>query len=313
MQFWPRKRAKRIYPRTRFWPSSKDVKPLGFAGWKAGMTHILLTDSNPKSPTYGKSIARPATIIDAPSLFVCGFRVYRSSASGLMTIGEKWTTKLPKGLELMRKTSPSRKEEGRNFADAKDVRLIVCTQPGRSGIAKKKPDVFELGVGGDSAIQKIEYAEANLGKELSAKDIFRSGDFIDVSAVTKGHGYTGSVKRFHIRIQGRKSKQMHRHVGSIGSTVPRKVDWRVPQAGQHGFHSRTEFNKRVLMIEEDPSKIIPKGGFLGYGLIPESFIMIEGTVPGHRKRLIRMRKSVRNSKHVPPEIKYISLASKQGA
>ena len=67
------------------------------------------------------------------------------------------------------------------------------------------------------------------------------------------------------------------------------------------------------MIDDDPKKIIPKGGFLGYGIIPESFIMVEGSVPGSRKRMVRLRKSVRTTKTMPPDIKYVSLESKQGA
>ncbi len=313
LQYWPRKRAKRIYPRTRYWAHTKDIKPLGFGCFKAGMTHILVTDGNPKSPTYGRSIFKPATVFDAPSLFVCGFRLYQHSISGIKSVSERWTTKLPKGLELMRKTMPSRKEDEIKFENISDVRLIVCTQPSRSGLSKKKPDVFEIAIGGEDANQKFEYARSVLGKELHAKDIFKPGEFVDVSAVTKGHGYTGPVKRFGIRIQTRKDKQMHRHVGSIGSTVPRKVDWRVPQSGQFGLFTRTEFCKRILMIDDDPKKIIPKGGFLGYGIIPESFIMIEGSVPGSRKRMVRFRKSVRTTKTMPPDIKYVSLESKQGA
>lgn len=312
MQYWPRRRAKRIYTRTKYWPESNDAKPLGFAGFKAGMTHILVTDSNPKSPTYGKSIVKPATIIDAPALFVCGFRLYQKSASSSLSVSEKWVTKLPKGLELMRKTVPSRKEiDASAKENANDLRLIVCSQPAKSGLSKKKPDVFELGLGGNFA-EKLAYAESALGKELGAKDVFKAGEYIDASAVTKGFGFMGPVKRFHIRIQTRKDKQMHRHVGSIGSTVPRKVDWRVPQAGQHGFHARTEFNKRVLMIEDDASKINPKGGMLNYGLVPGSFVLIEGSLPGAKKRLVRIRKSARSSKFNPPDIKYVSLESKQG-
>ena len=283
------------------------------------MTHIHVVDNNTKSPTYGKIIFKPATILDAPSLFVCGLRFYSSSAfssslsSGSQSICEKWVTKIPKGLDLMKKTVPSRKEIDSNIiAKASDVRLIVATQPSKSGLAKKKPDVFEIVIGGDDVKKKMEYAESILGKELSAKDVFKQGEFVDVSAVTKGHGYTGPVKRYHIRIQTRKDKQMHRHVGSIGPTTPRKVDWRVPQAGQYGFFSRTEFAKRVLLVDDEPKKIIPAGGFLGYGIIPESFIMIEGSVPGSRKRLVRIRKSVRETKIVPADIKYISLTSKQG-
>jgi len=312
LQFWPRKRARRIYPRTRHWTHSKDVKPLGFAGWKAGMTHIQTIDNNAKSPTYGKSIFKPVTIVDAPSLFCCGYRLYRHSPS-LHAIGESWVTKFPRGLELLRKTIPSRKEfDSKLLEKADDIHLIVCTQPGRSGLSKKKPEVFEVALGGADVKQKFEYAQALLGKEIHAKDIFKPGEFVDVSAVTTGRGYQGPVKRYHIRIQTRKDKQMHRHVGSIGSTVPRKVDWRVPQAGQYGFFTRTEFNKRILLIDDDAKKVIPAGGFLGYGN-PHSFIMIEGSVPGPRKRLVRLRKSVRTSKILPVDIKYISLASKQGA
>ncbi len=213
----------------------------------------------------------------------------------------------------MRKAMPARKDFDKNLAEkADEVRLIVATQPSKSGMAKRRPDIFELAIGGGDIRKKIEYAESLLGKELGAKDIFKQGEFVDVSAVTKGHGYTGSVKRYHIRIQTRKDKQMHRHVGSIGATTPRKVDWRVPQAGQYGFFTRTEFSKRVVMMEDDPKKITPAGGFLGYGVIPQSFILIEGSIPGSRKRLVRLRKAMRDQRVVPADVKYISLASKQG-
>jgi len=312
LQFWPRKRAKRIYPRQVF-PFIKDIKPLGFAGWKTGMTHILVTDNNARSPTYGKSIVKPVTILDAPSLFVCGFRLYRHSPSGLVSLGESWTLKYPKGLEIVKKANPSRKEFDNNLIEkTDDIRLVVCTQPAKSGMRKRKPDLFELGIGGDDIKQKFDYVQSILGKEINARDIFKPGEFVDVAAVTKGHGYTGPVKRFGIRIQTRKDKQMHRHVGSIGPTTPRKVDWRVPQAGQFGFFTRTEFSKRIVMIDDDPKKVAPSGGFLGYGIIPESFIMVEGSVPGSRKRLVRLRKAMRTAKFIPPDIKYVSLASKQG-
>ncbi|HIH43271.1 TPA: 50S ribosomal protein L3, partial [Candidatus Woesearchaeota archaeon] len=46
MQYWPRSRAKRIYPAVKYWAANvKDIKPLGFAGYKVGMTHILYTDA----------------------------------------------------------------------------------------------------------------------------------------------------------------------------------------------------------------------------------------------------------------------------
>ena len=51
MQFWPRKRARRMYPRVRSWADCKDAKPLGFAGYKVGMTHVIYVD-NKKIASY---------------------------------------------------------------------------------------------------------------------------------------------------------------------------------------------------------------------------------------------------------------------
>ncbi len=308
LQYWPRKRAKRIYPRVNWNIPSDKVQPLGFAAWKAGMTHVIFTDNNSKSPTYGRLISRPVTILDAPSIFVCGIRFYKKTPTGYVSAGEKWVDKLPKDVKLNLGKN-SRQENLSNFDDA---RLIVATQPDKSGMRKRKSDVFELGVGGRDAAKKKEHAESLLGREIAAKDIFHPGEYVDVSAVTKGHGFTGPVKRFGIRIQTRKDKQMHRHVGSIGPTTPRKVDWRVPAAGQHGFHVRTEFSKRIVLISDDPKQVTPNGGFLGYGIVPQSFIAVEGSVPGHRKRLVIMRKGFRTVQFEPVEIKSISLESKQG-
>ncbi len=301
LQYWPRKRAKRIYLRIRSWPESKEPKPLGFAGWKVGMTHVQIIDNNSSSPSYGKIISKPVTIIDAAPLFVCALRYYEAGK----VAGEKWAKDLPKNIE--RKTLPSKKEFKGEYDD---VRLVVCTQPEKSGMKKKKPEIFEIALGG-SFEEKKKSADSLLGKEITAGDVFKEGEVLDAIAVTKGHGFTGPVKRFGIKIQGRKDDQHHRHAGSIGGVVPRKVDYRVPLPGQYGFHTRTEYGKRLLMIGDDVKKIMPKGGFLGYG-IPKSFLLIEGSVPGPRKRLIRLRKSIRPKPTIPVEIKFISQQSKQG-
>jgi len=303
LQYWPRKRAKRIYPRISHWPHSTEAKPLGFAGWKAGMTHVQITDNDQNSSTFGKIITKTATVLDAAPLFVCAVRFYKESKC----ISEKWSEKLPKHIEL-KIGKGKRLGSEPNVHDR--VTLIVSTQPEKSGMKKMKPELFEIAIGGEPDKQR-HAALAMLGKELGAEEIFKPGDFIDVAAITKGFGFQGPVKRFGIRIQTRKDQQHHRHVGSIGSTVPRKVDWRVPAAGQHGFHKRTEYNKRVMMISNEPKKIIPKGGFVGYGN-PSHFILLEGSVPGPNKRLIRLRKSVRAHNPRPVDIKYISLESKQG-
>ncbi len=310
LQYWPRKRAKRIYPRTRFWPKA-DIKgtsaPLGFAAWKVGMTHIQYTN-NKKTPTFGKTVFMPVTILDAPSLFVLASRFYKTSVTSSSVIAEKWSQNINK--ELKKHVDKLKSKSNKEVQDFDYITLLVATQPHKSGMNKEKPDIFELGLAGSGEAQKA-YAESAVGKDISITDIFKPGEYIDVSAVTKGHGFTGTVKRFGVRIHNRKEKQMQRHVGSIGSVTPRKVDWRVPFPGQYGLFTRTEFSKRIVMIDDDPKKVTPKGGFMHYGNI-KNYIVLEGSIPGPAKRLVRLKKTSRPQPPSPVEPTYISIESKQG-
>ena len=68
MQFWPRKRARRIYARIRSWVKSDDNKPLGFAGYKVGMTHCLFLDNKKTSMTKNQEVPVPVTVIECPPL-----------------------------------------------------------------------------------------------------------------------------------------------------------------------------------------------------------------------------------------------------
>src|SRR3990172_3428749 len=79
--YYPKKRAKRIYARVRRYPHVPEAKPLGFAGYKAGMTHAFIVDTNPKSKSTGQEIFVPATVVECPPLTVFGFRCYDSSRS----------------------------------------------------------------------------------------------------------------------------------------------------------------------------------------------------------------------------------------
>ena len=66
LQFWPRRRAKKVVPTISHWDDSDAAKIAGFIGYKAGMTHILLQDNNPKSLTKGQQIIMPVTVIECP-------------------------------------------------------------------------------------------------------------------------------------------------------------------------------------------------------------------------------------------------------
>ncbi|MCX9012935.1 MAG: 50S ribosomal protein L3 [Candidatus Methanoperedens sp.] len=320
----PRVRARSEIPRIRAWPTKKEPKLLGFAGYKAGMTHVVMTDDVPNSLTSGMEISIPVTILEAPPMKVAGIRVYNGTTYGGHAIAEAWTTELDK--ELNRAiTVPKKNDLPAALAKieqlikdgvANDLRLIMYTQPEKAtGIPKKKPELMENNIGGTDLKARFEYAKTLLGKSIGIGDVFNNGDIIDVLAITTGKGLQGPVKRWGIQIQKSKHSRAGsvREIGTLGPWHPSHVSWRVPQLGQTGYHQRTEFNKRIMQIGKDGKTVTPEGGFLNYGVVRNDYIIIKGSVPGPAKRLVRMRPAIRSKKQTPvPEITYISLESKQG-
>jgi large subunit ribosomal protein L3 len=310
LAFYPRKRARRIYPRLSVYPESEKVKVLSFAGYKAGMTHVVLIDNKKSSPTFGQEIVVPATVLDCPPLKVVGLRAYEKKRKGFSILTETWIKELPKGIERKVRIKPKEENLSKiesNLDKISKLRLIISTQPKLSGIGKKKPEIFEIEIGGKDNKEKLEFAKSLLGKEISAKDVVREGELVDVIAITKGKGTAGPVKRFGVKIQRRKAHGKERHVGSLGPEHPARVRWTVAQAGQLGFQRRTEYNKRILKIGDDGKEITPKGGFKNYGIIKSNYVLVEGSIPGAKKRLIVLRPAIRASKtkFLVPEIKEI--------
>ena len=82
MQFWPRKRAKRVYARVRSWLSKKEPGMLGFAGYKVGMADIIITDNSKASLTKGHDIIWPVTIVECPPMKVASARFYKKTVHG---------------------------------------------------------------------------------------------------------------------------------------------------------------------------------------------------------------------------------------
>ena len=314
LQFWPRKRAKRIYPRVNSWPETDKTKILGFAGYKAGMTHVLLLDTRKNSPTKGDEISVPVTVLDCPPLLVLGVRAYKMTPKGYVAFTEVLNDKVKDDKDLKRiltvgKYKKNQKTIEKNLDKIKKIRLIVKTQPRESGLNKKTPEIFEVEVGGKDIKEKWNYSKELISKALKIRDVFKEGEFVDTIAVTTGKGTQGPVKRFGVTIQTRKAAGKRRHVGTLGSETPRNVLWTVPYAGQMGFQTRTDVNKRILRIGEDGKEITPKSGFVNYGVIKRDYVLVEGSLPGPRKRLIRLRTSIRPPKVpvLPAEIRHISI------
>jgi len=321
LAFSPRKRASSQVARIRTWTKSKDGL-LGFAGYKVGMTHLIYVDDWEGSYDYGKEIFSPVTIIETPPIVMFGLRLYEKTKYGLRCVTETWAEELHRDLKRKIKTLPKTRARNKDIDEIKEMvsddgksfelRALVHTQPRLTTLPKKRPEVMEIGIG--DLRKGMEIAEERLGKEIRVNDVFSNGEFVDVLAVTKGKGFQGPVKRWGIKIQPRKAGDKRRHVGNLGPWHPARTMWTVPQAGQMGYHQRTEYNKRIMGMfykSEDEEKWIdinPKGGFPHYGVVRNDFLLIEGSVPGPIKRLIRMRPAIRPPKGAPvgsPEIKYI--------
>lgn len=318
MQFYPRVRAKRIYPKTRTWAAAKEVGFLGFAGYKAGMTHVMAIDARPNSITKGEEIAIPVTVLECPPIKISSIKFYKNTTKGAKCASEiilksdkelARTAVLPKNIDEAKLA-----EAEKNLSGYDDVRVVVYTQPKLTGIGKKKPEVFELGIGGKDVAEKFGFVKNFIGKEILLKDVFKPGQQVDVKGVTGGKGFQGTTKRFGTAVRQHKAEKTKRGVGSLGPWHPHHVLYTVPHAGQMGYHTRTEYNKWIISINDKPAEINPKGGFVSYGLVKNPYLLIKGGTAGHIKRLVRFNFPIRPNHRIPkdaPSITYVSQESKQ--
>lgn len=322
MGYSPRKRAQKETPRLNSWPEGGDQPKLqGFAGYKAGMTHAFVEDYRPTSTTSGQEVQIPVTVLETPPMRIAAVRFYKDTVYGTKTITEIWSDKIKK--ELARALPiPKKKTSKKTWGDIEeldidDVRVIAYTQPRLvSGIPKKKPELMELRIGGGTIKERIKYAKGIMDKDIHISDFTNEGEMIDVIAVTKGKGFQGSVKRWGVKLLTHKNSKHRRMAGTLGPWHPSYVMSEVPQAGQTGYHQRTEYNKRVLKIGENGEEITPSGGFIKYGVVKNRYVILHGSIPGPTKRLIRLRDPIRHrgvKVDRAPEISYISTESKQGA
>jgi large subunit ribosomal protein L3 len=310
LQYWPRKRAKRQHARVRTWNDS-EAGVLGFAGYKAGMTHVIATDNDKNSLTKGQDIQVPVTIIECPPLKIVGVRFYKDQGA----YGEKAATEVRFSADkhLARTTKWSKTGDLEKIDAQEYVRatLIVHTQPHLTGIGQKKPRIFELGFGG-GVQETIDFVKEN--KELAVADIFKEGEFVDAHAVTKGKGWQGVVKRFGVGLRSHKSEKGRRKA-VIGPEGYGKVQYHAPQAGKMGYHLRTEYNKKVLGIKK-PEEVQIKGGLLRYGNPKNAVLLVKGSVQGPKKRLITLSKGVRKNPKkstAPMTVNHIATRSQQGS
>ncbi len=320
--FSPRSRSARPLPRVRSWPTGPKAPTVeGFAGFKVGMTHAFIVDYRKRSTTAGQEVAVPVTVVEVPPLRVAGARVYARHPYGSRVVAEVWGSGLIEELDRRIPPHPASEPaalERFGAAPGDEVRLIVYTQPQLlTGVPSKSPTLFEVRVAGEKFDERRAFALKQLGTELGADSLTKEGEFVDVVGVTKGFGFQGHIQRWGVKLQPRKNSKHRRMIGTLGPHNPSFVTYRIPQAGQQGYHRRTQYNLRVLKIVRDPRSdpITPQGGFPHYGEVRSACLVLHGSLPGPAKRLLRFRAPIRSRVATVEKVdlRYLSTRSKQGA
>ncbi len=301
-QFNPRARADSEIPRIRTWVAPEGKSILGFSGYKVAITHGQLIENNPKSILVNQPRQEALTVLHTPPLKAIGAVFYK----GKKKTGQVMASSLPKDLARTMRPLPKKAAEGKAPEKFDKVVILVATQPRIAGFGKKKPEVMEVAVAGTPEEQKKK-AEELLGKDIRASDVLTVGDYIDVFAVTKGHGFLGPVARHNVPLQPPKTKRSRRRPGNIGSWRPKRVLWQTPMPGKAGYNQRCEFNKQVVFMS-DKGLDVP-GGITGYGgKVEGDYLLIAGSVPGPSKRLVRLRFAMRIPEKVYPARKVDNVA-----
>jgi large subunit ribosomal protein L3 len=289
LQVWPRKRANKILPSVNWKqvPTEKEGL-LGFIGYKVGMVSIFAKDNTEESMTKGKKIAIPSTILECPSMKIFSVRLYKDGkvAKDIVVSNEKELKRKVKVMKEVKKID----EELKDF-EFDDLRVLVYSEVKLTSI-KKSPDMIELGLSG-SKEEKLAFVKERIGKSISISEVFSEG-LVDVRGVTKGFGFNGPVKRFGISLKASKSEKGRRRPGSIGPWHPSRVTFRVPMAGQTGFHTRLSYNSLILEIGKISEKDINvDGGFHKYGKLKTEYIILRGSIPGPKKRVLLLTQAMR--------------------
>jgi large subunit ribosomal protein L3 len=314
-------------PRFNSWPDGDGNPSLqGFAGYKAGMTHVVMVNDESDSPREGMEETVPVTIVETPPMRAVALRAYEDTPYGKKPLTEVWGDDfhdhLSRTLDVPEDHDPDAAEDELRAAledgNVADLRVVTHTVPDEiPSVPKKKPDVMETRVGGGSLGDRADFGLDLLedGGKHDMNDVFRAGEYTDISGVTKGKGTQGPVKRWGVqKRKGKHARQgWRRRIGNLGPWNPSRVRSTVPQQGQTGYHQRTELNKRLIDIGEDDD-INVDGGFVNYGEVDGSYALVKGSAPGPDKRLLRFRPAIRpkDQPRLDPEVRYVSTESNQG-
>ena len=159
------------------------------------------------------------------------------------------------------------------FVDKRE-KLVAKPQKGafdKAGVSYKRY-VREL---------KLDDAESYEVKQEIKADMFAAGDKVDATAISKGKGFQGAIKR-HGQSRGPMAhgSKYHRHAGSNGAcSDPSKVFKGKKMAGHMGAKQITVQNLEVVRVDAE-----------------NNLILVKGAVPGPKKALVTVKSTVKSGK-----------------
>ena len=173
------------------------------------------------------------------------------------------------------------------FVDKKD-KIVNVDKNGkkeivhRHGVTKAEKGHFDkAGVAVKRFVKEFRFdnaAEYTVGQEIKA-DIFADGDHIDATAVSKGKGFQGAIKR-HGQSRGPMAhgSKYHRHAGSNGAcSDPSKVFKGKHMPGHMGSEQVTVQNLEIVRVDTE-----------------NNLLLVKGAVPGPKKSLVTIKETVKS-------------------
>lgn len=139
----------------------------------------------------------------------------------------------------------------------------------------------KAGVEPKRVLKEFKYNDLSkfaVGQEIKA-DMFSEGDMVDVTGISKGHGFTGVIKRWNQRRlkMTHGVGPVHREVGSMGAnSTPSRVFKGKKMPGHYGHETITVQNLKVVRVDAD-----------------RNFILVKGSVPGPKNSMVTIKSAAK--------------------
>ena len=239
---------------------------------KVGMTQIFNEETG---------VLIPVTVLQAGPCVVTQVKTvendgYKAVQVGFVDKKEKIVTKDKSGKkEIAHRNGVTKAEKGHEAVQVGfgDIRESLVNKP-------EKGHFDKAGVSGKRYVKEFRFENAEeytLAQEIKA-DIFAAGDKVDATAISKGKGFQGAIKR-HNQSRGPMThgSKFHRHAGSNGAASdPSKVFKGKKMPGQMGGKKITVQNLEVVRVDAE-----------------NNLLLVKGSVPGPKKSLITIKETVK--------------------